>query len=275
VIGGRVQQRIRLLLLAAAVLAVTAVYFSKPPVPQDPGYHDFADQRVFFSISNFLDVISNLPFLFVGIWGLLVVNRPESDASFLTKSEKWPYVVFFLGMALTAFGSSYYHLHPTNARLVWDRLPMTLGFMGILSATIAERISVKAGVRLLPLLVIAGALTVAYWSWTEAQGRGDLRPYFVVQFGSLAVILAILLLFRARYTCTWCLVVALALYVAAKVLESFDLEIYSVGHTVSGHTLKHLTAAGAGGFIVWMLLRRRVLGERIPRPNLAVRPGLP
>jgi len=110
-----VQRRIRLLLLAAAVLAVTAVYFSKPPILQDPSYHDFADQRVYFSIPYFLDVASNLPFLFVGIWGLFVVIRPKSGASFLTKSEKWPYAVFFLGMALTAFGSSYYHLHPTNA----------------------------------------------------------------------------------------------------------------------------------------------------------------
>jgi hypothetical protein len=39
-----------------------------------------------------MDVSSNLPFLFVGAWGLLVVIGPKSDASFLTNSERWPYV---------------------------------------------------------------------------------------------------------------------------------------------------------------------------------------
>ena len=166
------QKRARLLVLAIIVVAVTAVFLSKPPIPQAPSYHDFADQRTFLSVPNFLNVISNLPFLFVGIWGLVAVTEPRSSGSFLTRSERWPYAVFFLGVALTFLGSSYYHLHPTNARLVWDRLPMTLGFMGILSATIAERISVKAGVVLLPALVLAGVLTVGYWHCCPVNLQG-------------------------------------------------------------------------------------------------------
>lgn len=180
---------IRFLILAAVVIAATALIFSRPPIPQSLDYHNFADQRSFVGVPNFLDVVSNLPFLIVGIWGLLVVASPKYAGSFITSGERWPYVVFFLGVALTCFGSSYYHLHPTNGRLVWDRLPMTLGFMGILSATVAERINVKVGVRLLPLLVAAGVLSVLYWSWTEAHGQGDLRPYFLVQFGSLRPVL--------------------------------------------------------------------------------------
>lgn len=250
------ENRIRCLILAALVIAAMALIFSRPPIPQPASYHDFADQRGFLGVPNFLNVLSNLPSLFVGVWGLLLVVRRKSNGAFLTGSERWAYGVFFLGVALTFFGSSYYHLDPTNATLVWDRLPMTLGFMGILSATIAERISVTAGARLLPLLVAAGVVSVFYWSWTEAQGRGDLRPYFLVQFGSLFGLLAMLVLFRPRYTRSWCLWAALAGYVAAKLLESFDPEIYGLGHIVSGHTLKHLAAAGAAYFILLMLQRR-------------------
>ena len=239
-------------------------WFSRPLVPQDPSYHDFADKRTFLGVPNFLNVISNLPFLVGGVWGLLVVIRPKSGLSFLTSSERWPYAVFFLGMALTFFGSSYYHLHPTNASLVWDRLPMTLGFMGILSAAVAERISMRAGILLLPLLVIAGVLSVLYWSSTESQGHGDLRPYFIVQFGSLLILLVVLILFRSRYTQSRWLALALALYVAAKLLESFDPRIYAVGHVVSGHTLKHLAAATAGCFIVVMLRRRTAVRQAQP-----------
>ena len=253
---GHMRKQIRLLILAAVVVAVTASVFLGPPIPQDPTYHNFADHRAVLGVPNFLDVISNVPFLCVGIWGLLVVIKCKPGSAFLNSSERWPYVVFFLGVALTFFGSSYYHFDPRNAHLVWDRLPMTLGFMGILSAMVAERISVRAGVRLLPLLVLAGVLSVAYWYWTETQGRGDLRPYFDVQFGSLLILLAVLILFPPRYTHTWCVVVAISFYVGAKLLESFDPEIYAIGHVVSGHTLKHLAAASGGCLIVLMLQRR-------------------
>ena len=50
--------------------------------------------------------------------------------------------MLFFGLVLTAFGSSYYHLAPDKARLVWDRLPMTVEFMPLVAAVIAERISV-------------------------------------------------------------------------------------------------------------------------------------
>jgi len=125
--------------------------------------------------------------------------------------------------------------------------------MGILSATIAERINARAAGLLLPLLVLAGALSVIYWYWTENRGRGDLRPYHVVQFGSLLAVFAVVALLGAQHTQTWCLVVALVLYVVAKLLESFDPEIYALGGVVSGHTLKHLAAAGATYFVLLML----------------------
>ena len=253
----RIQNRLGLLILAALVIAVTALIFSRPPIPQPASYHDFADQRTFFGVRNFMDVASNLAFLFVGVWGLLLVAGRGSSSGFIAGSEKWAYAVFFLGVALTFFGSSYYHLHPANATLVWDRLPMTLGFMAIVAVMVAERISARAGVLSLLPLVIAGAVSVMYWRWTEAHGHGDLRPYYLVQFGSLLAVLVMLIAFRARYTKTWCVAIALALYVGAKMLESFDPEIYALGHFVSGHTLKHLAAAGAAYFILLMLQRRR------------------
>lgn len=245
-----------MLILAGVVVAATALIFSRPPIPQALSYHQFADRRIFFGIPNFLDVISNLPFLVLGIWGLFLVGGRMSGDALFRNSAMWPYAVFFLGVTLTFFGSSYYHLYPTNARLVWDRLPMTLGFMGILSATVAERISVRAGGWLLLPLVVAGALTVIYWYWTELKGHGDLRPYYLVQFGSLAAVFVILIVFPSRSPADWWLALALVLYGGAKLLETFDRHIYDLSQTVSGHTLKHLAAAGAIYLILVMLERR-------------------
>ena len=268
------QNPVGMLMLAAVVVAATALIFSRPRIPQAPSYHDFADRRTFFGVANFWDVISNVPFLLVGIWGLFAVTSSKFQTSQFARSESWPYIVFFLGLALTFLGSSYYHLNPTNVRLMWDRLPMTLGFMGILSATIAERISVNTGVWLLFPLVAIGVLSVGYWYWTETQGKGDLRPYYVVQFGSILSVLAVLVIFPPRYTRSWCLVLALILYAAAKVAEAFDSEIYKLTQAVSGHTLKHLSAAAAGFFVVLMLQGRTALKvgvkeSRTPQSSLS------
>jgi hypothetical protein len=167
-----------------------------------------------------------------------------------------PYWVFFAGVALTSAGSAYYHLAPDEARLVWDRLPMTVAFMSLLAAMVSERISVRTGNLLLVPLVALGIASVAYWRWSAFAGVENLRPYMAVQFGSIAVILVIALLYRSRYTHGGVIFAVAAAYGVAKVVESLDLEIYALGHWMSGHTLKHLAAA-AGITLLLKSLERR------------------
>lgn len=249
----------RLWLVAVALVAVVCAVFLLPPIPQNQAYHNFADQRVLLGIPYCLDVISNVPFLIVGVGGLFVVlsQGASSHARFVDPRERWSYLVFFLGVALTAFGSAHYHLRPGNDRLVWDRIPMTIGFMALVAAVISERMSVKAGVRLLSPLVAAGIASVSYWKMTESAGRGDLRPYVLVQFGSLVVILLLVALFPPRYTRGADLLVSLAIYALAKGFEVADRPIFAVGGIVSGHTLKHITAAISAYWILRMLKLRR------------------
>jgi hypothetical protein len=160
-------------------------------------------------------------------------------------------------VALTALGSSYYHLAPDNTRLVWDRLPMTLGFMGLLTALLAERVGVSVGRWLLAPLVVLGAASVGYWHWSEVQNAGDLRPYLTVQFGSLLLLVLLLVLYPARSSGTGYLVAGLSLYAAAKGLELADRYVFEFGQIVSGHTLKHLAAAGGVACLAVMLRTRR------------------
>lgn len=249
----------RLSVLAAVLLAATVVVFLQPPIPQSQAYHNFADRRVLLTIPNCLDVISNIPFLIVGLWGMLVVSSRGkiAEARFIDPRERWPYLIFFFGVALTAFGSSYYHLHPANGRLVWDRLPMTIGFMALVAAVISERVSFRVGLRLLAPLLLVGIGSVFYWSITESAGRGDLRPYALVQFGSLLTILLLIALYPARYTRGSDFVISLGTYALAKVLEAADRPIFAFGGIVSGHTLKHLAAAVCAYWILRMLHLRR------------------
>ena len=254
----------RLLVLWTAIAAVMISVFLIPPIPQSEAFHRFVDTRAFRGIPNVLDVASNAFFLIVGLLGIRFGLRDRtavhSVQRFLDPRERWPYLIFFVGVALTAFGSAYYHWHPDDARLVWDRLPMTLGFMSLLAATVNERISIKIGTRLLVPLLIFGVASVLYWNVTLARGGGDLRPYVLAQFGSLLVLLMLVALFPPRYTRGADLVVCLAIYALAKVFEAADHPIFNLGGVVSGHTLKHVTAAVSAYWILRMLKLRAPIG---------------
>ncbi len=227
------------------------------PIPQDPNYHNFADQRVFFDIPHFGDVITNIGFMLAGSIGLawlLVPGRLKS--AFAADRERRAWIVFFLGIMLTGLGSSWYHLQPDNARLFWDRLPMTLMFMALVSIMVSERIDARVGTALLGPLVLAGLSSVAWWDYTEQQGRGDLRWYGLVQFYPMVASVLMLLLFRSRYTRDYLYWAALCAYAAAKIAEHFDVEMYHLSGWLSGHSLKHVLAA-AGVWALLIMLRRR------------------
>ncbi len=193
-----------------------------------------ADQRTILGVPNFANAMSNLAFLVAGLAGLPATFR----CHFTDAWERQPWFVLFAGTLLTAFGSTWYHLAPDDNRLVWDRIPMTLGFMGLLTATLAERVSLYPARRWFAPLLLLGIGSVFYWTCT-----GNLLLYFIVQFGSLLAVLVLLALRPARYPGTAWLVIALAAYTIAKVFEAEDQAIYNFGQIVSGHTLKHLLAA--------------------------------
>lgn len=259
-------QTVRHSILVAAVFVAAAIVLAAAPVPQPLTYHDMADQRSWLGIPNALNVLSNLPFAIVGVVGLARVLRSGVGprALFSDSWERWPYIALFTGVALTSVGSSYYHLDPDNARLVWDRLPMTIAFMGLLTAVLAERVSIPVARWLFVPLLAVGAISVGYWYWSEVQGAGDLRLYLFVQFGSLLLVVLLLVLYPARYAGDGFLIAGLAAYAASKGLELADGLILDVGRIVSGHTLKHLAAAGGVACLVVMFRKRAQLGAGHP-----------
>ena len=74
-----------LLLTLFAVLIIMKV----PPIPQSENYHNFADKRVIFGISNFADVSSSFSFLVAGVIGLLCLFR-KSNENFSRLKESCP-----------------------------------------------------------------------------------------------------------------------------------------------------------------------------------------
>jgi hypothetical protein len=223
-----VKQNRPLLVLFGLMAATLAGLMLVPPIPQDQGYHQFADQRTLLAIPNFWNVVSNLPFIAIGAAGLWRFHHHPTT------------IVLFSGMLLTGFGSSYYHWNPNDGTLFWDRLPMTLTFMAMLATVIEERVDARAGELLLWPLLALGILSLLVWRWTD-----DLRLYAWVQFFPCLAIPLMFIFLPPKYTGTWYWIVAAALYVLAKLMEFYDQAIYSAVVILSGHSIKHFAAAGA------------------------------
>jgi hypothetical protein len=235
------------LIVGLAVIACAAIFFL-PPISQDPLYHSFADRTTRWGVPNFWNVASNLAFLATAIWGLRAFRSP---GSFLESWERTAYGILLFGVAMVAFGSSYYHASPDNATLFWDRLPMTIVFMSLLAATVGERISRNAGRLLLFPLLALGVASVVYWKIS-----GDLRPYAMVQFYPMVALPLMLLLFPPKYSGTSGIVAMICLYGVAKILELFDLQIATV-IPAGGHPWKHALGAAAMTCYVTTVAKRR------------------
>ena len=245
----------RIWLVAGITLLAVAAALLIPAMPQPLAYHDFVDQREAIGVPNFLNVTSNIGFLVVGIAGLFVALGRHTRFQFSV--ERLPWVIFFLGVLLTAAGSSYYHLNPDNETLFWDRLPMTIAFMALVSSQIVDRINVRAGLVLLLPMLILGAASVIYWRVTERAGVGNVIPYAVLQGYSMLILLLMTAFVPSRYTRGHDLYWVFGWYALSKVLETYDSEVFGLlGHVISGHTLKHFAAALAGAAVCLMLTRR-------------------
>lgn len=91
-----------------------------------------------------------------------------------------------------------------------------------------------------------------YWSFS-----GDYKFYLFLQFFSPLLLALIIGMFRPRYSSVGYLVAAFALYAAAKFFETFDYPIYRLTGVISGHSLKHITAALSCLCILRMLQVRK------------------
>jgi Ceramidase len=240
----------RVVLLIVVTAASLVGLLLLPPISQDQSYHQFADQRTLLGIPNFWNVVSNIPFIAIGAVGLRQFGRHPAT------------ILLFLGIFLTGFGSAYYHFEPNDKTLFWDRLPMAISFMAILSITIEERVDRTAGAILLWPLIAIGVSSLLLWRWTD-----DLRLYAWVQFFPCLALPLIFLLFAPKFSGTIYWLVAAMLYAFAKILEFYDSAIYSAGSILSGHTLKHFAAAAACGVILRYFQKRRPIEVRKTAPR--------
>ena len=239
---------IRELILILVILVSFIVMMSFETVNQKLTYHCFADTRAFFGIPNFFDVTTNITFALFGIIGFVFCLKNRQ------KEASWSWITLFFGVIIVCFGSAYYHLNPNNDTLVWDRLPMAIGFMGLFIAMLSEYVNPKIERYFLIPAILLGFSSVIYWHYVD-----DLRFYIWVQYTSLLIIPIVMIIFKGKYTHQKYLIFALVFYLLAKGAEIYDKEIFSINfEQFSGHSLKHLLASLGPLFIYFMIKKRDV-----------------
>lgn len=228
----------------------------------------FADQRELMGLPNAMDVLSNLPFVVIGLMGLYRLNRidrehqqalarfplapPANDPPDNTLDCAW---LFFAGLIATAAGSAFFHLLPEGPRLAADRAGMAVAFSGLIGLAVCERVSQRAGWPAAWFVLTAGLLSAEIF-----QESGNVMPWALVQFGGMALVLTLSRATPMRGAVGLKLGWVIFFYALAKVFELSDGAIYEASHhMVSGHTLKHLTASLAG-LPVLLALRKLEMG---------------
>jgi hypothetical protein len=225
------------------------------PIPQTANYHAFADDTQILGIPHARDVLSNLGFAIVGLWGFLALWPRRHHPAL---AHGWPgYALFLASLMLTAFGSAYYHLFPDNARLVWDRLPIALACAGLLAGVWGQTALPQGRARMATgLLALYAVASVLWWYLTEANGQGDLRLYLLLQILPIMLIPLWQAIHRSPLADRLWFGTALLLYILAKLAEIEDHRLLAATNLVmSGHTLKHLLATAAAAALVYRLLQ--------------------
>ena len=237
--------------IALCIWAVLRLAFG--PLPQAPAYHLLADTRTLDGIPRAGDVLTNIAILAAGMAGVALWRRVH-----IAPEERAAYALLVAGMVLTALGSAYYHWAPDDARLVWDRLPLTLVVAALLAFVLADRVDPAFARAAWWPLALLGAVSVLWWPLSERFGSEDLLLYVVVRVGAGIAIVFLLLLRRGRHSHAGWLLAAIALDVLMTVAEALDRPIFAAtGGLVSGHNLKHLLAGALLGCILAWLLQRR------------------
>lgn len=215
------------------------------PIHQDQNYHAFADQRKMWDIPNFLNVVTNLPFAFVGLIGLQGIRNIKEQ------ELKHIFLTLFIGFLLLTGGSAYYHWFPQNNTLVYDRIPIVIILMSFFAFIIYTCINNRTGYTVFFILNIIGVTSVIYWAISEGMDNGDLRWYGMVQFFPVITIPLILILYRSSIQFRKEIFFIFFFFGLAKLCEKFDKEIYHLlSNNISGHSLKHLFMVIAGYKII-------------------------
>eukprot|EP00256_Glycine_max_P062142 XP_014631545.1 uncharacterized protein LOC100783174 [Glycine max] len=192
--------------LGLAIAFFLLLILLTPSIPQPQRYHDFAEKREFFGLPNAPNVVANFPFMVIGLIGLVLCHR-RNYFNISLQGELWGWTCFYVAVTSVAFGSSYYHLGPDDAGLVWDRFPFVIGDVCCFRVSVGN----------------------VYWRFF-----GDIRLYVLAQGASCIAIPLMATLLPPMYTHSTYWLWTSGFYLLATLQEAADRVIYILTFHIIG-----------------------------------------
>ncbi|CAM8919683.1 unnamed protein product [Rhodiola kirilowii] len=170
------------------------LFILSPKLPHSPKHHSYADKRNFLGVPNTLNVITNFPFLIVGVLGLVLCLQ-GSFFVISSKGEALGWTLFYLSIVGVAFGSAYYHIKPDDTRVMWDTLPMMTAHSALLYSLLVERVGIRMG-----LTCLSALLGLAFLCTCCERTFDDLRLCVIYQLIPSTVITVVTLFYPSKFT---------------------------------------------------------------------------
>ncbi|QUJ70064.1 hypothetical protein KDD30_18100 (plasmid) [Photobacterium sp. GJ3] len=254
--------RIRTLLLIASACILVLLILLQSPVILPPDVDTDTSSRQISDVHPLHVIVSSLPLAIVGFMGIRMLSLiPKKQADRVVEPEiATAYFLFFQALLATSLGAVYYDLLPTPFGLMLDRIPGAIALVSLYCIVLSEYVRPALGTKLLFPLNIYAVFSVVYWYWmtTAASGTADLSAYMLVQLLPILHLPLILLLYQGRWPDRPYYLAAFMCYGVAIGAESLDAEVWGMTQgIISGHCVKHVLAACAGGW-VYLMLRQRL-----------------
>jgi hypothetical protein len=238
-------------LVFAVALAGAAVLVGWGPVHLVPHMHVFADQATVRGVPYGSLVLSHLPLIPIGFWGMWRVSR-------LPKGEplRWIWGCFFCCQMMATTGGMVYHWAPSDVTFIWDQVPKSAASTLFALAFVAERIDRRFGS---PVAVLSGLILPLlggmWWLYSlQVWGEGDLRLLIWLELSPMTLVatgawtLHGHLLTRADWLRSQ------ISFAVAQTVDWSDKAIYEgTGHFISGHAVRHLALAACVGWVAYRL----------------------
>lgn len=235
-----------------------------PVIVQPQEYYVFADNNMAFGLPHFGDFLSNISFLLVAIY--MVFSFPSSAVALKEKYSQSTLIlpIIMLGSFMVGFGSSIFHLNPTETSLILDRFPMTIVFTVVFFDLLfsLKVIEHKNPLRVIMLAIFAAIMSLLYWKISIMLGVEDLRPYVFVQFFPMLSLLFLTVFFYKKHDLRL-IFLMFVLYVLAKIFEFYDAAIFELfGTYLSGHNIKHvLSGLALIPYWHWQISNHSIVGR--------------
>jgi hypothetical protein len=267
-VSSALSRRATVALMLAMALAAVVGLVAWGPVGLVPHMHHFVDEGTWLGVPNGLNVLSHVPLIPIGLWGIWRVSRLPSN-----ERLRWIWGWFFLCQMLATLGGMFYHLAPGDSAFIWDQVPKSAACSLFAFAFLAERIDRRFGESpAIAAALIASLLGGIWWLYSlHHEGVGDLRPLIWLEMLPVLLVATGAWTLRGHLLSRQDWMRSQISFAVAQTVDWTDGTVFELTHhAIGGHSVRHLALAACVGWVAYRLGQETVHAKKKTAPEAVV-----